>query len=353
MEIEICWCTITFAVLIFIIGFYYIGYLIKVSMGPKRSFKDLKNKHVVITGGSSGIGKASALEAAKLGANVTIIGRDVQCLKNAVNEIIQKVAPTNNQNIQYVALDITSGYDSVEKCFSNIEATLGPIFMLINCAGMCICGVFEDMKADDVKHMMDLNFFGTADPTKYVLSAMKKRNEGRIVFVTTEAALMGIYGYSAYGASKWAVRGLAEAINMEAIGTNVQVTVAFPPDTETPGFEKEELTKPTVTKLISGSGGLWKPDDVGKKIVHDAMAGKLYSTFGSTGKMLEILNCNGISSIWQVLTQCVFMGGLRFIMVFVLTNFYAIVNNDLAEKLISPNVKVEENTCTEEKNKDK
>lgn len=90
-------------------------------------------------------------------------------------------------------------------------------------------------------------------------------------------SIPGIYGYSAYGASKWAVRGLAEAINMEAIGTNVQVTVAFPPDTETPGFEKEELTKPTVTKLISGSGGLWKPDDVGKKIVHDAMVRLFYS----------------------------------------------------------------------------
>lgn len=85
------------------------------------------------------------------------------------------------------------------------------------------------------------------------------------------AIFLGIYGYSAYGAAKWAVRGLAESVFMELTGTNVRLTLAFPPDTDTPGFEKEELTKPKETKLISGSGGLHTAEDVGKKMIQDAL----------------------------------------------------------------------------------
>lgn len=83
--------------------------------------------------------------------------------------------------------------------------------------------------------------------------------------------LSGIYGYTAYSAGKWAVRGLAEALHMELVGTNVRQTLVFPPDTDTPGFANEELTKPNETKLISSSGGLHSPDEIGKKLIHDAM----------------------------------------------------------------------------------
>lgn len=58
---------------------------------------------------------------------------------------------------------------------------------------------------------------------------------------------------------------------MELVGTNVSLTLAFPPDTDTPGFKNEEVTKPKETKLISESAGLQDPDDVGKKMLHDAL----------------------------------------------------------------------------------
>ncbi|KAI5645998.1 short chain dehydrogenase domain-containing protein [Phthorimaea operculella] len=238
-------------------------------LDKKVIYRDLRQRHVVVTGGSSGIGKAAAVEAARLGAHVTIIGRDEQRLKAAVSEI-SSVAK-DDQKIQYAALDVTSNYDVIQKCLSKLEADIGPIFMLINSAGNCICGQFAEMKVEDIKQMVDLNYFGTAYPTRYVLPGMKERDEGLIVFVSSEAALLGIYGYSAYSAGKWAVRGLAEALSMELVGTGVRLTLAFPPDTDTPGFKNEELTKPKETKLISGSAGLFSPEFVGKTIVHDAM----------------------------------------------------------------------------------
>ncbi|CAG5028180.1 unnamed protein product [Parnassius apollo] len=296
-------------------------------------YKNLKSKHVVVTGGSSGIGKAAAVEAAKLGAHVTIIGRDEQKLKSAVMDISNVCTAQGEQKVQYAVLDVTSDYLLIEKSLSDLEINIGPIFMLINCAGMCICGQFENMKVEDIKQMIDLNYFGTAYPTRYVLKEMKGRNEGIVVFVSSEAALLGIYGYSAYSAAKWAVRGLAESVLMELVGTNVRLMLAFPPDTDTPGFQIEELTKPKETKLISGSGGLQSPEEVGKKMIHDALNGKVYSVFGFSGKLLSLLNCGSLESPGQVLLQVFSLGFLRAIMAVVLLSFHKIVRDGLKERL--------------------
>lgn len=164
--------------------------LLHFSLDKKIVYKNLNRKHVVVTGGSSGIGKAVAIEAVKLGAHVTIIGRDVKKLSSVVNEIEEHLT-YKDQQVQYASLDVTSDYNIIEKCFSDLENKIGSIFMLINCAGMCICGKFEDMAVEEIKQMIDLNYFGTAYPTKYVLPKMKEKNEGIIVFVSTEAALLG------------------------------------------------------------------------------------------------------------------------------------------------------------------
>lgn len=324
--------------MIFFIG---IGFLIALSffmlvlhllLEKKIVYKDLKKKHVVVTGGSSGIGKAVAIEAAQLGAHVTIIGRDIPKLILSVTEITSHCTPYSGQKIQYVPLDITCDYSSIEKALSKLENDVGPVFMLVNCAGMCICGQFDKMLVTNIKQMIDLNYFGTAYPTRYVLPGMKERDEGIIVFVSTEAALLGIYGYSAYGAAKWAVRGLAESVFMELVGTNVRLTLAFPPDTDTPGFKNEELTKPKETKLISGSGGLHSAEDVGKKLLHDALEGKKYSVYGFSGHLLSTLYCGTIDSATQVLLQVLSLGIIRAIMVGVQLSFHKIVRDGLKEK---------------------
>ncbi|CAH2084767.1 unnamed protein product [Euphydryas editha] len=330
---------IFYIAIVIIVLILIFAFLLNQNLEKKIVYKNLKSRHVVITGGSSGIGKAVAIEAAKLGAHVTVVGRDLQKLILSVTEITSHCIPYSGQKIQYVSLDVTADYDLIEKSLSKLEADIGPIFMLINCAGMCICGQFEKMKVEDIKQMIDLNYFGTAYPTRYVLPGMKKRNEGSIVFVSTEAALLGIYGYSAYGAAKWAVRGLAESIFMELVGTNVRLTLAFPPDTDTPGFKNEELTKPKETKLISGSGGLHTPEEVGSKMLKDAMKGKAYSVFGLSGHLLSIMYCGTIDSVTQVLLQIFSLGLLRAVMIGILLSFHKIVREGLKEKEVADNEK--------------
>lgn len=108
----------------------------------------------------------------------------------------------------------------VVKLFSNTRPHLLNLFRSITFH----LGKIEETSIEDAHKMMDLNYFGTYYPTRYCLAKMKKRNQGIIVITASQAALMGIYGYGAYGASKFALRGLAETIAMETSSYNVSVS---------------------------------------------------------------------------------------------------------------------------------
>lgn len=201
------------------------------------------------------------------------------------------------QRVEYLSLDIGANYENVEKAMADLERTMGPIYMLINCAGTAICGKIEDTTVDSLDKMIHINFLGTYYCIKAVVQRMKASREGIIVLTSSQAALLGIYigsvftidiycaicklkikiiflgifGYSAYCSTKFALRGLAESIAMELKPYNVSVTLSLPPDTDTPGFAIEELSKPLETRLISQTVTLVTPDVVAEKLFKDAL----------------------------------------------------------------------------------
>lgn len=229
----------------------------------------LKGKHVVITGGSSGIGKACAIFAAQKGAHVTIIARNIDKLIEAQKEIMRHAAD-EDQLISKVSVDIVH-YEDVENNLSELEEIVGPIYMLINCAGMAICGKIEEYTEQQIKALIDVNFLGSMFAVKAIVPKFKKRREGIIVLTASQLALMGMYGLSAYAACKFALRGLAESLQMEVKNYNISVTLALPPDTDTPGLEEENKTKPIETKALCETGGLHRPEDVAEKLMSDAL----------------------------------------------------------------------------------
>ncbi|XP_046623969.1 3-ketodihydrosphingosine reductase [Neodiprion virginianus] len=289
--------------------------------------KQIRNKHVVVTGGSSGIGKCIAIDAARRGAHVTIIARDLKKLEAAKHEILQACKHKDVQKVECVSLDIGSNYENVEKTFNTIERTIGPIYMLINCAGTAICGKIEDTTVDNLKHMINLNFMGTYYCIKAVISRMKSANEGIIVLTSSQAGLLGIFGFSAYGSTKFALRGLAESLAMEVAPHNISVTLSFPPDTDTPGFSIEEQNKPLETKLISAGSGLFTPEAVAEQLMKDSLSGKFFSTIGLDGFILVTL-CAGMSpfsSIYELLLQSLLAGILRLVGACYLISFQKII----------------------------
>ncbi|XP_034943773.1 3-ketodihydrosphingosine reductase [Chelonus insularis] len=296
----------------------------------RRPVKSVDGKHVVITGGSSGIGKSIALLAAKSGAHVTIIARNIPKLESARDEIFNACKNRNTQKIEYLSLDISDNYEAIEKALSDLVKIMGPIYMLVNCAGTAICGKIEDTTPENLKWMMNLNFMGTYYCTKAVIPRMKSSKDGIIVIVSSQAALLGIFGYSAYCSTKFALRGFAESIKMELTAYNVSVTLCLPPDTDTPGFAVEELSKPLETKLITNSSStLVSPDLVAQKLFNDALSCKFFSTTGFDGFILTTL-CAGMSpftSIYELLIQLLLMGPLRLVGAFYLTLFQRIIRN--------------------------
>ncbi|KAF6257302.1 hypothetical protein COO60DRAFT_1696499 [Scenedesmus sp. NREL 46B-D3] len=166
------------------------------------------------------------------------------------------------QVVYYHSADVTK-YKQVVDAVQAAEAALGPVDVLICCAGMAELGYFHDCEPELFERQMALNYMGSLHAAKAVYDSMLARNSGHICFVASTLALMGLIGFSAYAPSKFAVRGLAECLRNEVRrhwpggvlpllllaqywqlqGSKVAVSIAYPADINTPGYAKENLNK--------------------------------------------------------------------------------------------------------------
>jgi short-subunit dehydrogenase len=222
---------------------------------------EIKGKTVVITGASSGIGRATALEFARRGAELVLAARRGNLLDEVANEcrkfgVTTKVVPT----------DVTKR----EECALLIAAA-GRVDILVNNAGFAIFDMIESAKPDDIQSMMDTNYFGVVHCTQSVLPQMLERGEGSIVIVSSIAGLMGYFRMGAYGATKFALTGFAEALRDEVIGRGVRVALVCPGTTDTSFFVKAERGKlPGASRLILAI----TPERVARAIVKSASDGE-------------------------------------------------------------------------------
>ncbi|XP_047224681.1 3-ketodihydrosphingosine reductase [Girardinichthys multiradiatus] len=329
------WLLLPFIMLLvvaaFIVAFVLLLYMISPLISPKPL--KLNGAHVVVTGGSSGIGKGIAIECYRQGAFITLVARDEEKLLRAKKEV-EKYAINDKQVVLCVSVDVSSDYTQVENVIKQAQEKLGPVDMLINCAGTAISAKFEEMEVERFKEMMELNYLGSVYPTRAVITTMKERRMGRIMFVSSQAGQIGLFGYTAYSPSKFALRGLAEALQMEIKPYNIYVTVAFPPDTDTPLLAEENKSKPLETRLISETSGVWQPDQVAKILVKDVVQGNFNSSVGPDGYMLSALTCgmSPVTSITEGLQQIVTMGLFRTIALFYLGSFDSIVRRCMIQR---------------------
>lgn len=222
-------------------------------------------KHVMITGGSSGIGKATACLYAARGWDVTIISRRQDVLDSAVKEINAARGSAGGKTWGFSA-DV-SDQAAVGQAVSLAVEAAGVPDLLITSAGIAIPGYFEDLPMENFRQHMDINYFGTLHTLKAVLPAMRARGDGQIAMVSSGAGLIGIFGYCSYSPTKFALRGLAESLRGELKRDNISVSIVYPPDTDTPQLVEESKTKPDETKAMTASAKKWGAEDVAKTIV--------------------------------------------------------------------------------------
>lgn len=183
---------------------------------------NLKDKIVVITGASSGIGKALAEEMAKRGANLVLGARQYVTLCEITAELQQKY------NVS--ALAVQADVSNEAECKALIDQatlTFGKIDILINNAGLSMRALFKDVELSVLKNLMDVNFWGTVYCTKYALPEILKTT-GSIVSVSSIAGYRGLPGRTGYSSSKFAMNGFMECLRTELLKTGVHVMVACP-----------------------------------------------------------------------------------------------------------------------------
>ena len=208
-------------------------------------------KTALITGGSSGIGLALARQLAASGANICLLARNATRLESARIEV-SGCCIHDDQSVDVLQADVCDPDSVIPRIQDYIKACGSPD-ILINSAGVAHPGEFADLDLDVFRWMMETNYFGTVYATKAVVDAMITRGSGHIVNISSIAGFLGVYGYTAYGASKFAVRGFSDALRAELKPLGIQVSIVFPPDTETPQLRYENQFKPAVTKALAGS----------------------------------------------------------------------------------------------------
>lgn len=195
---------------------------------------ELEGKVAVVTGGSSGIGKAVGVMLAKRGARVALVARREDVLAKAVSELGARGSVSGH------ACDV-SDESSVSAMAQGVTDALGPVDILINNAGFAIYGSVESLSSTQIRAHMETNYFGAVHCTKAFLPQMLTRRSGKIVNVASVAASFGLPGIAAYCASKFAMLGFSEALRGELCGTGVGVTVVSPIAVRTPFFDHESF----------------------------------------------------------------------------------------------------------------
>lgn len=228
----------------------------------------LGGAHVVITGGSSGIGLATARQLVARGALVSLLARDESRLADAA---------TSMGAVATASADVADP-QALRAAIARVVEQVGPCDVLVTAAGSAHPGYFEQLDDAVFREQMDIDYFGTLHAVRAVVPSMIERGRGHVVTISSTAGLIGVFGYTAYAPAKYAVRGLAETLRSELAPHGIVVACAYPPDTRTPGLEAENELKPAETVRISAAIKPREADVVARAVVRGIEKDRLVIT---------------------------------------------------------------------------
>ena len=233
----------------------------------------MKDKVVIITGGSSGIGLAMAETFGSQGSKIMITGRKKEALDEAVTKLQQ-------QNIEVVGFqsDVSKEEDNKAMAEEAIKH-FGRIDILINNAGISMRALFSELDLSIVKKVMDINFYGALYATKYCLPEIEK-NQGSVVGISSIAGYRGLPGRTGYSASKFALQGFLEVLRTEMLKKNVHVLTACP------GFTASNIRKSSLTADGSHQGESPRAED--KMMTAEECAMHIYKATKKRKKFLTL-----------------------------------------------------------------
>lgn len=246
----------------------------------------MKDKVIIITGASSGIGKATAEVFAKNGAKIVLNARNEMLLNEVVDSIKKEFS---NPSILAVAGDVSNEADC-KKLIDAAIAHFGKIDVLINNAGISMRALFTDVDLSVIKKVMDINFYGTVYCTKYALPYLLK-SKGSLVGISSIAGHKGLPARTGYSSSKFAMQGFLESIRIENLKKDLHVLVACP------GFTNSNIRFTALTADGSKQGdspvdekNVMSSEEVAQHLYHAIKNRKRNLVLTTQGKLTVLLN---------------------------------------------------------------
>ena len=256
-----------------------------------------KDKIVVITGSSMGIGKSLALKLAQMGSKVVLNGRNKERLDQTFKEFC-------DQNFDALAIngDISNPYDC-ELLISKTIEKYGSIDIIVNNAGISSFGDVDDLTPETARKVMDVNYLGSHFVSHYAIPYLKK-SKGHLIFIGSLAGIFGLPSFSVYSASKMALTSLAESLKIELNTFGIHVGIIYL------GFTKNDTDK----MMLDKSGSLipqrnnseFKPvprEIVVSQILNHIQKRTFKSVLTPLGKIMVFINKFFPSLLTTILTR--------------------------------------------------
>ncbi|KAK2750530.1 3-dehydrosphinganine reductase [Onygenales sp. PD_40] len=272
----------------------------------------VQGRMAVVTGGSDGMGKSVAMELARKGASVTIVGRDVSKLE-AVYEAMKTVAPNLcDQKFLWISADLIDPNESERVMKEATEFNDGVYPDIVwCCAGKSIPSYFLNATPETLKAQMDTNYWTAAFTAQAILKrwlapdargqAPEKTPRRHLVFTSSTLAFVPISGYGPYTPCKAAIRALADTLSQEvevyngsrrnpchvAPAADVRIHIVFPMGILSPGFAEEQKVKPALTKLLEEADKPQTPDEVAAISIKGLEKGEYMVTTMMVGTLMK------------------------------------------------------------------
>ena len=268
-------------------------------MGSDNAMNDIAGKTIYITGGASGMGLMSGKMLAGLGAHIVIL--DLNPTDAALLDV-ESARRVPDQRVARYKVNVAD-HEEVMRVITTAVAEVGPPDIVMTMAGIGGTEEFIDMKFETFDRVIRVNVYGTRNVIAAVLPSMLARGRGKIVLVGSMGGIIPVFGYTAYGTSKFAMVGLAQCLRYELKPRGISVACFCPGEVETPGLAGERKSLHPASAALKRIGGTMPVEAAVRGLVHGIQRDKFLIIPGFKVKFTYWMHRLTPTWLWNMVTD--------------------------------------------------